>query len=230
MSCFYALLDNIPTNTTGFEIAERPVIPANKQVIEKVQVQTRHGSLIKKRMFQDRTISIVFNILEERNIKHDLRLFKGLLSNKKTLQFSDDDVYFKINNIEFGDFDNEVEFYGYGTVVFDIQPFDYAVTPPRFLYQPETLYSMGTIEADPLISIFGQGDIDLHINEQVIQLKGVRDFIHIDCDLKEAYRENDEGMENRMIGKFPQLLIGNTDVSWKGNVEYVVIEPRWRYR
>lgn len=230
MSCFYALLDNIPTNTTGFEIAERPLIPANKQIIEKVQIQTRHGSLIKKRMFQDRTLPIMFNILEERNIKHDLRLFKGLLSNKKKLQFSDDDVYYRINNIEFGDFDNEVEIYGNGVVTFDIEPFDYASTPPRFLYEPTTLYSMGTIEADPLISIYGQGDIDLHINSQVIQFKGVRDFVHLDCELKEAYRETDEGMEDRMIGKFPQFEIGNTDVSWKGDVTKLVIEPRWRYR
>lgn len=229
----YILLDGIPSYTYPFCIKERPVIPGTKRKIEKQSSFGRNGSIVRKGGYEDRPLQISFNILENRNIKKDIRNFKAYLLNKKFLQFSDDDVYYKINNIEIGDFENEIEEYGDGVVSFDLEPFDYAVVSPVFI-SPDDIYpsikNIGNYEAEPRITVLGKGDVELLFNGQKVQLKGVVDQVVLDSDLKLAYRNKLESWENKMIGEFPVFKDELIHVEFKGNIKQIKIEPRWRYQ
>ncbi|WP_330528388.1 hypothetical protein, partial [Clostridioides difficile] len=60
----------------------------------------------------------------------------------------------------------------------------------------------------PLIKVFGNGDITLEINNEVIELTEVQGHIYIDCELMNAYKidihTNGVVNENsRMFGDFP---------------------------
>ena len=82
------------------------------------------------------------------------------------------------------------------------------------------------IQARPLITIVGSGDITLLVGTQIIELNDIVNAITIDSELEEAYYNNT--LKNgQMTGEFPVLGSGNTAVSWTGNVSSVSVMPRW---
>lgn len=226
----YILLDDVPSYNFPFCLTQRPKIPGTKQEIDKETLPHRDGSLVIKRGFLDREITLEFNILENRNIKHDIRLFKAYFFNKNKLQFSDDDVYYRINSVEFDDFENEIEEYGIGTVKMDLAPFEYAVISPIFVEKGEKLINLGTHEALPKIKIEGKGDIKLSFNSQKVELIEIDDYVILDSDLLLAYRKKTEAMDYKMIGDFPVFKDQYIKVDWTGNITKLTIEPRWRFK
>ncbi len=95
------------------------------------------------------------------------------------------------------------------------------VTSGSFLLNPTG------VQAKPLISITGSGDITLLVGTRIIQLNGIEDGITLDSELQEAYYGN-ELKNTQMTGEFPLLGLGNTAISWTGgNVTSVKVTPRW---
>ena len=115
------------------------------------------------------------------------------------------------------------------TVNFRCKPFlrlysgeaEQEVTSGSFLLNPSG------IQAKPLITITGSGDITLLACTRIIQLSGIEDGIVLDSELQEAYYGN-ELKNTQMTGEFPVLSPGNTAISWTGgNVTRVTVTPRW---
>ena len=83
------------------------------------------------------------------------------------------------------------------------------------------------IQAKPLISIIGSGDITLLMGTRIIELGGIENGIILDSELQEAYW-NDVLKNGCMTGEFPVLGEGNTAISWTGGtVTQVSVIPRW---
>lgn len=95
------------------------------------------------------------------------------------------------------------------------------VTSSSFLLNPTG------IQARPLITITGSGDITLLVGTKIIQLTDIGNGITLDSELQEAYYGN-ELKNTQMTGEFPVLGPGNTAISWTGgNVTRVSVTPRW---
>lgn len=95
-------------------------------------------------------------------------------------------------------------------------------TSGKFVTNPGSVYS------EPVITVYGSGDITLMVGFTVINLTGIEESITIDTPLLEAY----SGMmplNERMSGDFPALQPGKNAVSWVGDVTRIVIKPNWRY-
>ena len=83
------------------------------------------------------------------------------------------------------------------------------------------------IQARPLITITGSGDITLLVGTQMIELEGIEGGIILDSELQEAYW-NDTLKNSCMTGEFPLLGEGNTAISWTGGtVAQVKVIPHW---
>ena len=82
--------------------------------------------------------------------------------------------------------------------------------------------------AEPVITVYGSGDITLMIGASIVELEGVSSSIVLDCALKEAYQGSTLQNE-KMTGEFPRLVPGLNGVSWVGNVSRLIIRPNWRY-
>ncbi len=115
------------------------------------------------------------------------------------------------------------------TVNFRCKPFlrlydgetEHEVTSGSFLLHPTG------IQAKPLITVTGSGDITLLVGTRIIQLTGIENGITLDSELQEAYYGN-ELKNTQMTGEFPVLGAGNTAVSWTGgSVTSVSVTPRW---
>jgi phage-related protein len=104
------------------------------------------------------------------------------------------------------------------------------------LYEGETeqtinsgdfLHNPTGVQAKPLITITGSGDITLLVGIQIIQLNDIEGGIVLDSELQEAYW-NSALKNNCMTGEFPVLSEGNVAISWTGGtVSEVKVTPRW---
>lgn len=87
----------------------------------------------------------------------------------------------------------------------------------------------GSIASEPVITVYGSGDITLMVGMIIIELSDVKDSITLDTPLMEAY-SGLESQNSRMNGEFPILRPGANAISWRGNVTKVVVKPNWRCR
>lgn len=86
----------------------------------------------------------------------------------------------------------------------------------------------GSVYSEPVITVYGSGEITLMVGMTIVELDGITDRITLDTPLMEAYN-GAASMNGNMSGDFPTLTPGANAVSWTGNVTKVVIQPNWRY-
>ena len=98
----------------------------------------------------------------------------------------------------------------------------YSKQPCAALFKGRDVY------AEPIITVYGSGDITLMVGMTIIQLEGIKDSITLDSTLMEAYK-GATSLNSSMSGEFPLLQPGANAVSWSGNVTSVVVMPNWRF-
>lgn len=116
-------------------------------------------------------------------------------------------------------------------ILFNCKPFKYAVQNNilTFTESESFITNPGTIESKPIITVYGTGDITLTINEEIIELKDVHSKMILNTELQDAYDENQESLNTKMIGEFIKLQPGINKVQWTGNVVKIEILPNWRW-
>ena len=86
----------------------------------------------------------------------------------------------------------------------------------------------GSVYSEPIIHIYGSGDITLIVNDAFIELEGIENGIVLNSVIQEAY-QGETLLNEKMEGDFPVLKPGNNLISWSGDVSRLVIAPNWRY-
>lgn len=86
----------------------------------------------------------------------------------------------------------------------------------------------GSVHAEPVITVYGSGNITLMVGMTITELEGIAGNITLDTPLMEAY-SGTTSMNSAMSGDFPVLLPGRNAVSWTGSVTKIEIRPNWRY-
>lgn len=83
----------------------------------------------------------------------------------------------------------------------------------------------------PLIKITGSGDVTLTVNGVGYVIKNIVDHIYLDCNLEQAYRENQSVLmnENSKINapEFPVLKPGYNSITASKTVA-ITVTPNWR--
>lgn len=226
----FILLDGVSNKTLGISLVSRPEIPSTEQIVEYIEVDGRHGSLTKKGSYKDITISTEFSFMSIQNtVKQMLREVKHWILNKEKLGFSDDpNFYYEVKNIVVKSTVNDIDIYGRVAIDFVCSPFQYETVNSITLTAAASLVNPGTIDSEPLIKVFGVGDVTVIVNDLMFKLNGMADYISVDCELKEAHR-NKTSRNSNMSGEFPVFIPGQNTISFSSNVTKLVIEPRWRY-
>lgn len=117
-------------------------------------------------------------------------------------------------------------------VTMDTQPFKYSVNAygdTLELITQTKIKGSGTVYSEPIITVYGSGDITLKINDVDYPLYDVEESITIDSEMMEVFK-GDANQNSKYGGEaFPRLEVGENEISWTGSVEKVVIEPKWRW-
>ncbi len=117
-------------------------------------------------------------------------------------------------------------------VVMDTQPFKYSVNAAGDaleLTAPTTIRNSGTVYSEPIITVFGSGDITLTINGADFPLYGVQESITIDSEMMEVFKGNTNQNGKYGGAEFPRFEVGQNEIRWTGNVSKIKIQPRWRW-
>lgn len=115
------------------------------------------------------------------------------------------------------------------TVTFRCKPFWYFSDVQSITLTEDTgvFTNPGCIESEPIMTVYGKGDITLLLGSQVLELTGINGSITLDSVLQEAYSGN-TSMNGSMDGEFIKLPAGAVSYAWTGEVDRIEIQPNWR--
>lgn len=116
------------------------------------------------------------------------------------------------------------------SVNFRCKPFWYRNTEEAIVITvPSSIVTNpGSVYSEPVITLYGSGDITLIVNDTFVELNEISEQITLNSEIQEAYT-GETLLNEHMEGEFPKLHPGNNLISWNGNVERMVISPNWRY-
>lgn len=100
------------------------------------------------------------------------------------------------------------------------------------LTEATSVYNDMGATAKPLITVYGTGPGNLYVGNCTVQIKALADQITLDCDLMNAYRQTgDAAAENKngdiYAPTFPEFGLGETPISWDGEITHIDYTPRW---
>lgn len=83
--------------------------------------------------------------------------------------------------------------------------------------------------AKPFIKVYGSGSAALMVNGYQISISNMTDYLHIDCDSQNCFRQLAENRNNliTLTNGFPVLTSGGNAIAWTGGIDRVEIYPRW---
>lgn len=217
----------------GIYVEKRPTMPSPKRRVSYLIVPGRNGSLkYDENTFEDISLAVECGIAG--NVYQRIDEIKAWLlgsgENSLSFSFQNDKCYLAqvVNSI---DFEVSLRKIGKFIVVFNCKPFKYATNnaPVTITSSGTNLMNTGTLMSDPIIEVFGSGNITLQVNEQVVSLIGVSGKIILNSVLQDAYDDMLQNQNSKMKGDFIELQVGNNQISWTGNVTKLVITPNWRW-
>lgn len=207
-------------------INKRPPLPKPQRRINYIQIAGRHGALTEDLgSYEDIELEFECTIMDD--VEHNSILVNSWLDGNGELYLSWLDGYkFKVKNVIFDGID--IDIVGEFKVKFICEPFKYLENElVTITKNNSTIYKYGTFESQPYLKIFATGDITLNINDRFIKFTGIEDYIELDSEMMECYKEH-QNCNNKMYGEFPILKTGENKISWTGNVNKIEITPRWR--
>ena len=112
---------------------------------------------------------------------------------------------------------------------FRVQPFKYSVNAAGDALELTTIRNSGTVYSEPLITVYGSGDVTLNINGNSYPLRNVDGNITIDSEMMEVFKGNANQNSKYGGAEFPRFEVGKNEISWTGNVSKIKLQPRWRW-
>lgn len=217
----------------GVYIETRPKIPSPKRKVSYLSISGRHGNLrYDEGVYEDITLTVECVLVG--NIDDRIERIKSWLfsagESDLIFSFQQEKRYIAqvVNQI---DFEISLRQIGRFIIIFNCQPFKYAVdhVPLTITESNTTITNIGTLESEPIIEVYGNGDICLIINASKIYLSDINSKIILNSILQDAYDENLKNLNMKVSGEFLKIKVGLNQISWSGNVTKVIIHPNWRW-
>ena len=217
----------------GVYISKRPSIPSPKRRITNVVIPGKSSSL----RFDENTYEDI-SIAVECSIKDEVLPDKIDEIKEWLLAYGESDLIFSNQNnkkyiaqvVNAIDFTQVLKYISKFVIVFNCRPFKYESESTTIEMIAEgSITNPGSIYSEPIIKIFGSGDINVTINSEIIKLKEVTDHIILDTVQQNCYNETIDNLNNKMNGEFPKFEVGENNISWTGAVSKVEVIPNWRW-
>ena len=124
-------------------------------------------------------------------------------------------------------FENLYNQAGTATIVFECKPQRFLKTGDNTITIQNSLTIMNPtgFEAYPLFKVTGTSGV-LTVNGNSITFSSIDDFVMLDCELQDAYKET-INKNSTVSGTFPVLKPGSNTISWTGDISSVTMKPRW---
>lgn len=224
------IIDDISAESMMLSVVGRSDIQVPEAEYESEYIEGRDGSVNRFLYYKDVEQTIEFNILEEFNIKSQIRKIKAWLLNAESFYFSDDqEIYRKIKTVKIDGIKNDIAEYGDFEVKFTCDPFEYVRNDKAVVAtNGGNIDNIGTYKSLPVLTLYGAGDSTVTVNDQTFTMNLQKDYAKVDSDIMEVYFQN-TNLGQQMTGDFPILLPGKNKISWTGGITKIEVERRCRY-
>lgn len=114
-------------------------------------------------------------------------------------------------------------------ISFNCKPYKYLLTGQNKITLTASGYTNNTeyISSLPYIKITGSGNITLSINDDDFVFTAVDEYIEIDSETMNVYKDTVSQNQKMTGSNFPKLASGANYITWSGTVTSVEIIPRW---
>jgi predicted phage tail component-like protein len=219
----------------GIIVSSRPTLPTPKRRVSFIDIPGRNSNIrFDEGTYEDVTIVLECTIKRRNNIMEQIDNIKAWLfgSGETDLTFSfQPDKKYRAQAINAIDFKQVFKYISKFPVIFNCRPFKYSTENSVLIINQsgEQVINPGTIESEPVISIFASGDVALKINGEQINLVGIVEKITVNSEIQGCYDDGGDNKNEKMVGEFPKLKSGTNIIEWIGNVSKVEILPNWRW-
>lgn len=222
----YFILNNI-ISTDYLTIETLPSIVRATKDIEKKEVLGRDGFLTHDHGSYRSTVKNVVCWIKNLD---NLDLICSWLTGSGDVVFSNEpEKVYEFTIINQIDFSKIIREFHKFIITFECQPKKKNIDNPLItLESAGTIFNSGTAISKPIIKVYGNGNIDLNINGNIINLTNVSEYVTLDSNLQDSFKGLDY-KNYEMNGKFPLLKTENNNISWTGTVDKVEITPNWRW-
>lgn len=208
--------------------------PLSNEEIEDVPVDGRSGNLtIKKGTYPDKVIPVEISVLSTTDFWDMLEEIDEWLTDieDNRLVFTDRaNKAYRVKRVNKGNVAQELYLQGTSSIEFVCEPF--LTDIDEFIIDITNLnnyYYNGNVEGEPLLKIYGSGNIQFAINGENIVIKNVTNYVTIDSKFMVCL--NADGSNSLdMIGNYPLLVKGNNSITKVGNITKIEMLPRTQYR
>lgn len=211
-----------------------PSIPISNEEYEEEPVEGRNGKLIiNKGTYPDKKIPFTFTILSPQiEIDFD-KIYEWLTEiEDNRLIFGRTDRCYKVKKVIFGNIQKEFRSIGEFDVVFLCEPFtqDLDKTVHEITSSGFKINYNGNAPGDTLIKIYGNGNIQLTVNGETMQIYNVVDYVEIDSYVLQVRNQDGTSKDNDTLGDFILLEKGINTISYTGTVTKILIEYITKYK
>lgn len=219
----------------GIIVSSRPSISSPKRRVSYIDIPGRNSSLrFDEGTYDDITIVLECTIKERNTLMDKIDDIKAWL-----FEIGESDLILSFNNekkyraqvVNSIDFKTVFRYVAEFPIIFNCKPFKYGSENKLIeIIQSKTeVISPGTIESEPIITVYCIGDIILKINDDQINLIGMKEKIIINSEIQDCYDDEGNSLNEKMTGEFPRLKPGANNIEWTGDVSKVEILPNWRW-
>lgn len=214
-----------------------PSNPLPQRNITFSEVSERDGSICEDdETYKDITISISCWLVDNNNLPDKIDEIKAWLAGGEgdLILNTQPNKKYIARVIEQIDITQEYRALGKFQIIFRCQPFKYLVSndPIEITTTPYNLLNNGW-NCEPIIKVYGTGNITLTINDTIIILTGITDYIILDSVIEHAYKydenNNEDNCNSLMKGEFPKFKNGNNTISFTGGVTKLEVTPNFRF-
>lgn len=222
---------NISSDTIkGLLISELPSITKPSIRTSITEIEGKDGDIVEELGYSSYDKTIKIGLTKDYNIDEIIKYFTGtgdlILSNEPDKVYKAS-IYNQINYEKLLRFKT-------ATVEFHVQPYKYLknekIVSLNITNEKELeVNNVGLEDSKPIITLYGEGIVDIYINDlEIFKINIDEDFVIIDSLEEEAYK--DDNLKNRnMTGEFPILKTGTNKISWSGNLTKIEIQPKSRW-
>ena len=223
------------TDITGLLIQSLPPISKPKIRTQIEEIDGRDGDIITPLGYSAYDKEFSIGLFGDYDIDDVIQYFD---SNGNVIFSNEEDKYYNFQIIDQIDFERLIRFKT-ATVRMHVQPFKYSSVEGTQIFNITNQTSInvinnGNMYSRPIITIYGEGTINLSLNGNqlfVINL-GDNQQITIDTNLMEAYNSDTQLLMNRLVtGNYDnfKLNLGTNTISWTGTITQIKVEnySRW---
>lgn len=220
----------------GMVVAEAPTFerPARKKSV--FTVPGRNGAIVfQQDAWDDVTRSYRVWIAQDKINPELNRLiddFEAWLNSQKGYQRLEDNFEPEIFRLAYynggNSFSNTLTAYGEADISFTCRPERFYKDGEKALtvVNGDKIFNPTRFSSKPLIHIEGSGTITVSCGGKTLSAN-VTDYINIDCETMNAYRQAAENKNSQISGSFPTVEPGFNTVGLTGSVSKCTITPRY---